>query len=468
MCLSPIWIKNPTRDYRPIDKVRLQIPCGKCPQCQQQKAKDYEFRMLSDMYRKGRSFFFYTLTYNNQSLPYREFYTLDGEIKHYMCFVKDHIKTHINNIRKYLHKHFSFKGCSFFCVPEYGDLKKRVHWHVYFSTPVKFDAKKFLEIVNRFWNYGLVFPEHHYSYKTTRNRLCRGIEIKNPETSSYYIAHYVTDFSIIRDIPHVDKYLNGLLLDNDTKSYTLRPFVFMSKSLGDNEELRKDPDKLISYFKNGYITPFGKKLRVPLFIIRKTLFDIEYKDNGRKDKNNKPSLDVIYKLNSLGFKFYHENFGNMIKQKAEKLAHGFRCMKALRPQFFNIIEKKFDGSFEDKLCINFFNDKQIFTKFALYDTCFRDVKSQNFMFGVPQSVKDLFRISPDIYLQRKLQYKPLIGKSSPKYDVKETFSNYREFVFWDYCIDSFNSCSARTYSRSVFNLLEFDKKSQILDLNYVF
>lgn len=210
MCYSPIQIKNNSKVYRPlVSKDLLTVPCGRCRECQIQKKNDWFVRLFYEWKRTislGGQTFFITLTYNTVSLPFVSTYwqrysflsneleafikgthlvKLDSEERsrlltrweHYcdmygLCiddysipefshssFNSKHVSSFFKNLRQLLHNRnillYSDEPLKYFLVCEYGDDKKRPHYHALVFVPVPVNETVFLDLCRRAWSYNV-------------------------------------------------------------------------------------------------------------------------------------------------------------------------------------------------------------------------------------------------------------------------------------------------------------------------
>lgn len=214
MCYSPIQIKNNSKVYRPlVSKDFLTVPCGKCRECQIQKQNDWYVRLFYEWKRTkslGGQSFYITLTYNDISLPFvsthwQKFSFLEHELEafikgshpvklddevrskllsrweHYCdryglslddysipdfshtSFNRHHVRCFFKNLRQLLHNRnilrYGDEPIKFFLVCEYGDEKKRPHYHVIVFVPVPVNENVFLDLCKRAWSYNVKLSE---------------------------------------------------------------------------------------------------------------------------------------------------------------------------------------------------------------------------------------------------------------------------------------------------------------------
>lgn len=174
MCLSPITIYNPSRNYRDgLDKLYLTVPCGKCEACRRKKVNDWYVRLGYDYYnllKCGGQVLFVTFTYNPESLPYLN--TFDGAFDslcpsygevpkvNIPCFSKKDVQYMLKRLRALLcdnqlpdrYKLNITEGVKYFVVSEFGHEKHRPHYHVLFFLPKKVDTFVFQVLCELAWS----------------------------------------------------------------------------------------------------------------------------------------------------------------------------------------------------------------------------------------------------------------------------------------------------------------------------
>lgn len=174
MCLSPVTIYNPSRNYRDgLDKLYLSVPCGKCEACRRKKVNDWYVRLGYDYYnllKHGGQVLFVTFTYNPESLPYLN--TFDGAFDslcpsygevpkvNIPCFSKKDVQYMLKRLRALLcenqlpprYQLNITEGVKYFVVSEFGHEKKRPHYHVLFFLPKKVDTFVFQVLCELAWS----------------------------------------------------------------------------------------------------------------------------------------------------------------------------------------------------------------------------------------------------------------------------------------------------------------------------
>lgn len=108
MCLYPVTIKDPHADFGTI-----QVSCGKCLECLQQRSNEWAHRIVDEC-KQHKENCFITLTYNDDFKP------LDGSLR------RRDLQLFIKRLRKHLDP---VKIRVFYCG-EYGKKALRPHYHI--------------------------------------------------------------------------------------------------------------------------------------------------------------------------------------------------------------------------------------------------------------------------------------------------------------------------------------------------
>ena len=124
-CVSPLSIRNPRVKANPsyyrqldgldgflglggeIEPARIEVPCGKCIICQENRRSEWATRMELES-RTAKTTSFLTLTYSPEFRP--------DELK------VDHLQKFFKRLRKRI-------SCRYFACGEYGDLHQAPHYH---------------------------------------------------------------------------------------------------------------------------------------------------------------------------------------------------------------------------------------------------------------------------------------------------------------------------------------------------
>lgn len=195
MCLSPIQIPNNSRFFQKgVSSLFMDVPCGKCLECELQKQRDWLVRLYYE-YKYNLSLggvsYFLTNTYNEDEIPklniqdkevkllqdwllnlrdmpdkqdlfdsFEEKYNVSPE--YYIpyleyCFSRKDLQKMIKSLRQILHQegildYSDKRTIRVFVVTEYGEDRHRPHYHIIFFLPIFIEAQQFKRYVERAWS----------------------------------------------------------------------------------------------------------------------------------------------------------------------------------------------------------------------------------------------------------------------------------------------------------------------------
>lgn len=170
MCLSPILIKNP---YYHLGKVginafhdtvntHIKVPCGSCAQCSSMRQSFYLQRVQMESLRSH--IFFFTLTYNDESLVFAE----AGDYSLAIPVLSD-VQSMFKRLRA---KGHCFR---YSYVSEYGSRRHRPHFHGLLAVDksqgdFRYVEKKFSQLLLHEWrrNYAMCLDKHGNPKVNTR------------------------------------------------------------------------------------------------------------------------------------------------------------------------------------------------------------------------------------------------------------------------------------------------------------
>lgn len=248
MCISPITIDNPyyrlgTKGLNYLKNTadfKIVVPCGSCPQCIAMRQSFYLQRIQMESLRSD--LFFFTLTYNNESLIFTDI----GEYNIAFPCLED-----ISNMFKRLRAQGHKFRVSY--VSEYGSKRHRPHFHGILA--VERSDEHFTVVEKRFKN--LFWNEWRRNYGSSRSPLwyklftpvykrdrCTTFDFHYVEPVrdhdndvSYYVSKYITKYdSWIRKL--LQKISLDESLSNEEIIYLtslLKPRCITSKDFGDWE-----------------------------------------------------------------------------------------------------------------------------------------------------------------------------------------------------------------------------------------
>lgn len=195
MCLSPIFITNPTH-YLAVDgheQYKTSVPCGKCAECRQHKHDEWYLRaFFQSKYclSHGGYVYFDTLTYKDTPMLSDFFSEIQqGSVRDYPCFSKRDIQNFLKRLRKRIDKVIPDYRFTYFLTSEYGSVEhtERPHYHVLFYIPDhRLDPIVLSRLVHDCWNLGRTdgiveygasrVIEHTFGYYSNKSLSdCQGI-----------------------------------------------------------------------------------------------------------------------------------------------------------------------------------------------------------------------------------------------------------------------------------------------------
>lgn len=200
MCLNPISIVNPTKyislKYR--DPYLLQVPCGKCAECQSTLSAQWMFRSFvefNDVFHNGGFVYFDTFTYDNKSVP-KFSDIIEGTDYEFFCFNHEHITNFFKLLRIRLKRAGINVFFKYFLSSEYGmnpqyKGKNRPHYHVVFYVYGKVNPLEFSRLVSEVWSYGRTDGS---PYKSGSYVLSHNVIAVNNTANVLRTANYVTKY----------------------------------------------------------------------------------------------------------------------------------------------------------------------------------------------------------------------------------------------------------------------------------
>lgn len=246
MCLFPIRLS--------ISNNEVQVPCGKCIECEKAKADEWSHRVLMECY--GKDCCFITLTYDNEHLP------IDNSVH------KEDLQKFIKRVRK---KH----AIKYFACGEYGEKHGRPHYHViiigfcfendgrkivnnkltYFSTELK-----------KLWKFGL-----------------SSVGVVNFDTIRY-CAKYAQKQLFKKKLDPLAVLIDGRKVTFEKTFGLTPPFILMSKGLGYDRFIET------ADFVSGKIYNQGHYTKIPRYFLDR----FEREHNCELTEVRKKRLEVAF------------------------------------------------------------------------------------------------------------------------------------------------------------------------------
>lgn len=252
MCLAPITIPNPHYGHTSVgfsylhntQDSHIEVPCGHCVQCVSMRQGFFNQRIQMESLRSD--LFFFTLTYNNESL----IYVNEGEYNLPIMYYPD-IANFFKRIRR------SGYSIRYTYVSEYGTRRHRPHLHGILAVERQYNPSisphmyrtvelQFKNLFALEWrrNYGTSLDPYYEPLSTPVFKRGRNttfdfhyIEpvLDHDNDVSFYVSKYITKYD-----SRTHKLLQKISLDpslsDDQTSFLLsmvKPRCVMSKDFGD-------------------------------------------------------------------------------------------------------------------------------------------------------------------------------------------------------------------------------------------
>lgn len=322
-CLNPLHIYNrSTYVNRESGSLFMEVPCGKCEECQNFKRVEWLLRAYyewQDCVKRGGFGLFDTLTLNPETLSKRTKFGIP-------CFSKTDIRLFLKKFRKRMNDSgYTFR---YIITCEYGELKHRPHYHILFfvyppdTMSAKYHALRVNDMVKDSWTEPIINEDG--SIKTYRDSdglvkyemrsmgfndtpsLC----IQHIINSSYglrYVTKYITkDDEYYKQILSMKKVLlNRITTDEVIKDICewfelAKPFHLQSLGFGSCalKDLELIKDEIINDPRLKVLAIDSKKpIPIPMYYLRKLFYDL-YKQPFNSPITGKPLYK--WRLTKLG------------------------------------------------------------------------------------------------------------------------------------------------------------------------
>lgn len=279
MCLVPMKIKS----VSPSGQKYSFIPCGKCAECRKSYQQQWFFRLACELEcakKRGWHIGFFTLTYNDEHLPWCHFD--DHFHESVMCFRKDDVLRLVHRLRKYYHKEEGVVGLRYLIASEFGEHTRRPHYHGIIAFPPSIAPDDMLSHIESFWStsrkegmksLGFVFPSE--KVYASEKFICQ---------SAYGAAAYASKYCC-KDLDF-EKYVSDCRdLPCTVDRHDLNSFHIQSQSLGfEFVKNMSDSEKYKLYTEGLQLVGSSRPLPIPIYIRNKIFFDTEYSydDDGKR------------------------------------------------------------------------------------------------------------------------------------------------------------------------------------------
>lgn len=199
MCYYPITIINPCKyvSVHHRDRFLIQVPCGKCAECQKSKSLEWNFRTYYEFIRtfeqsSDNYVYFDTLTYDDAHLPHMS--EIIPELPYVPCFRSSDITNFLKCLRISLSRkyHIHNDAFSYYICSEYGSLRHRPHYHLLLFMRKKVDVLKLSALIARCWKYGRTdgIP-YQSSYYVLYHNVVKNEHLGDIIACAKYVTKYV-------------------------------------------------------------------------------------------------------------------------------------------------------------------------------------------------------------------------------------------------------------------------------------
>lgn len=306
-----------------------------------QRKNDWFFRCVKDfeyVQSKGGSVWIPTLTYNNHNLPYlhlnefvqtlpiksnepnSDLFTCIPDSFEIPCFNQFHIQSFTKKLRIYLSRlGYNTIGLNWVVCSEFGEKKKRPHYHVYLSILDDVKYEDMLFCLRRAWIYGFVGCSKEFGMKC----------------NSIYGVRYATKY-VVKDISYYNTLrfpnkmsINDIIMCQDSYEpkelrKVLRPFMpnmYSSKGVGRgflNTLVSMPQNDLLDYCLGKKTFPFAlgrnkvMQFRLPQYYVSKFSYVVDKDLSNYYDK-------TVMRLTDFGRKLTYERNFNAIHKYVEIL-----------------------------------------------------------------------------------------------------------------------------------------------------
>jgi hypothetical protein len=329
MCYSPITIINPSKyiNVKYKDRFLLQVPCGKCAECQKRKSSEWNYRTYFEFIHTHEAnenafVYFDTLTYDDEHLPHMDEIHID--LPHIPCFRSKDLTDFFKRLRTNLSRKFGIDkdAFSYFVCSEYGSLKGRPHYHLllFMRKPINYFALS--KLISSTWYLGRTDGIPYKSaFYVERHNVIKNARLGDVLACAKYVTKYVEKDCKLQDV--IDKRIKNaeLVLGNVEKNGSVKYRKLVTKlasevnqfhlqSLHYGELSLRDID-INELIKSGCVVMPSHEivsyLPVPMYCLRKMFYE-KYKLHG------------VYgwQLNEIGRDFKRQREPYIIRQMQDR------------------------------------------------------------------------------------------------------------------------------------------------------
>lgn len=273
----------------PFAPKELFIPCGNCTECRQVYRTGWRIRLQHDLqtYKdRGWKIGFFTLTYNPASLPSIPSHLVTNPNDIIACFDRVHVRSFIDNLRKWLWKHYKITNVRYLIASEYGEHTKRPHYHgliCWPAEPYKFTDSRGKEKISlplspeqlhaqitKTWTYGFTFPKN---FDGSGSSDVSAFEVLD---SVEGVANYASKYCV-KDLAFIESIEKKVIDMHSKELRRYKGFHIQSKSLGLSFIENLSEKEKLDLVRNGIFTVGQpENCPLPLYYKKKILFNPYY------------------------------------------------------------------------------------------------------------------------------------------------------------------------------------------------
>lgn len=290
MCLTPIRLRTNTKYFHlgSYKKLYVDVPCGKCVECQQQKKNEWYLRNYyeaEDTWNKGGYILFDTLTYDDAHLPSSQNTILGFDLSEQYSFwklfdwmIENHYLDGVNDgklIGQEIHRFMdTFGACDFSCF-RYTDVQSFLKNLRIRLTRDGYDVKSSL----RYFLSSEYGHDEHYIDQSGRTR-------KGTNRPHYHILFYVSNPSI--DPLYLSQMISDCWYFGRTDGYAYRGSAYVYNNCFGPRYI-KDPNRLrgVQYYVTKYVCKdyeFAENVDVRICKILRDIYGLSFTSRDYSDK----------------------------------------------------------------------------------------------------------------------------------------------------------------------------------------
>lgn len=309
-----------------------EVDCGYCLACQHKLQREYAIR----------SYFEYRHSIDDGGFTYWDTLTLDADhlstFEGFPCFDKRMISLFIKRMRTYIAREYGLLRdvFRFFCVSEYGEEKKRPHYHIVFYvhdpglSPVMLQ-----DAIDECWLFGLTANNYRIEHGLKMHKDF----VVTSNAALLYVAKY-----LYKDDTFSDKYMEeveylltqkGVEYDRNEVKKAFRPFRLCSINYGSYLLELGEYDYDDESCKMPVVLNVDKTFTLPMYYKRKLYYHLVKFEDGKLSwqKNDDYAEKLLYKE--------VDNYEKDVVQMSNRI-NSVDALCGLSPHIGVFIDNKYD------------------------------------------------------------------------------------------------------------------------------